>query len=318
MSPSYLDFTTGELFCQEDIELQDGNRDWRKRKNMTEKVARLISRYDTAKAEELRRCGTYLGFMRTPDNGLKLTTANFCRQRLCPMCQWRRSLRLAVQSDKVFRVLSARGYRHLFVTVTVKNVPRGELQSAVDHLYKSITALYRTVAFKRSFVGAYRAFEITYNAETATYHPHWHMILTVKPEYFENESLYWDTVKLSQRWKKSARLDYTPVCDIRVIKQKTGQSLTSACVEACKYPMKTAEVNDWTVLREIDEVLKGRRLLAWWGETASVRKALALADVEDGDLVHVDDDKVLEDELDKVVYVWRHGLYIPLDLKEIE
>lgn len=319
MESLYVHSITGELFCQEDIELKDGSRNWEGRKKMTDKVRRMMEHYDKHKADELKRCGTYLGFIRTPDNSLKLATANFCRQRLCPLCQWRRSLRLAVQSDKVYRELNRRGYRHLFVTLTVKNCPRGELSAAVDHLVDSARGLFRSVAFRRSFVGAYRAIEVTYNSSEKTFHPHLHMILTVTKDYFEDESLYWDSDKLTKRWRKSAHLDYDPVCDIRIIRQKEGQTLTSACVEACKYPAKTAEVNSWRVLQEIDEALKGRRLLSWWGVTADVRRELALADVEDGDLVHTDDEAVkMEEDLEKIVYVWRHGLYIPLDMKKIE
>lgn len=319
MNPLYVDSTTGEVGCQEDFSLVDGSRDWKGRKKMSIKVAGLMEHYDKEKALELKRCGTYLGFIRTPDNGLKLSTANFCRQRLCPMCQWRRSLRLAVQSDKVYRELSQHGYRHIFMTVTMRNCKRGELRETVDHLYKSMTAFMRSVAFRRSFAGAYRAFEVTYNKDKNTFHPHWHLLLTVRPEYFEDESLYWDIDTLIKRWRKSAHLDYDPDVDITVVRQKPGQSITSACVELCKYPVKSAEINSWSVLQEIDEVLKGRRLLGWWGVTAETRRALALDDVEDGDLVHTDDELVAkEDELAKIVYVWRHGLYIPLDVKELK
>lgn len=319
MDPLYLDSTTGEVGCQDDFELIDGHRDWKGRKRMTTKVAKLMEYYDKDKAAELYRCGTYLGFVRTPDNALKLSTANFCRQRLCPMCQWRRSLRLAVQADAVYKELNKLGYRHLFVGLTVRNCTAAELKSTVDRMYKHVTAFMRSVAFRRSFIGAYRAFEITYNAEADTYHPHWHLILTVKPEYFTDKSLYWDKDDLIKRWRKSAHLDYDPDVDISVIRQKPGQTLTSACVEVCKYPVKSAEIKSWRVLQAIDEVLKGRRLLGWWGITAETRRALALEDVEDGDLIHTDDEAIaMENELEKVVYVWRHGLYIPLDVKELK
>ena len=60
---------------------------------------------------------------------LTLTHANFCRDRLCPMCQWRRSLKMGAQAravvDECDRVKMSRdgvGYRWMLLTLTQANV----------------------------------------------------------------------------------------------------------------------------------------------------------------------------------------------------
>lgn len=318
MPPYFLNNTTGELVCQDDIELVDGGRRWKERKSMSLKVSRLMRKYDEERADKILRCGTYLVFIQDPTGRKNLHSANFCRERLCPMCQWRRSLRLSVQADKIYGRLTDQGYKHIFLTLSVRNCTASDLPSTIDHMYESLTRLTRSKRWKESFPGLYGAFEITYNSEACTYHPHFHLILTVKPEYFTS-NLYWSHDQFIAAWRKAARLDYDPSVDIEAVRQKQGQSLTSAVVEACKYPVKSAEINSSDVLRTIDYALRGRRLLRWQGVAKAVRKEMQLDDVEDGDLIHTDDVPTeLTDETVKIAYAWRHGVYIPIDFAEVE
>lgn len=314
----FINSTTGEIACQEDIELVDGGRRWKERKSMTLKVARLMNKYDPDRAGKLRRCGTYLSFMRDPAGGSKLVGANFCRERLCPMCQWRRSLRLAVQADKVYARLNERGFRHLFVTLSVRNCVGEELAASLDLLYESYTRLTRSKRYKAAVLGSYTAVEVTYNKVADTYHPHLHCIWTVNADYFDATNPDYITKDdLIQMWRKSAHLDYDPSVDIKAIKQKPGQSMTSACVESCKYPVKSADVTFSDTLKTIDYALRGRRLLRWTGLPAEVRRELRLEDIETGDLVHVDDaPPEITEEMVKVAYVWRHGFYIPIEYQK--
>ena len=56
------------------------------------RVYELLSLY--RRADRVSQCGSYLDFGVLPDGTKKLVKANFCRDRLCPMCNWRRSLKL--------------------------------------------------------------------------------------------------------------------------------------------------------------------------------------------------------------------------------
>lgn len=310
----YLNSITGEIKSQAEIELEDGKRDWRKRKKMSIKVAQLMANYDPERAATIRYCGTRLEFAVTPDGERKLHQANFCRQRLCPMCQWRRSIKLRWQADQIYKAETDQGYKHLFLTLTVRNVKGDELPKETDELIEAAQRWKRTELYKKAFIGSYRALEITYNEEEDTYHPHLHYLMTVGGNYFEKSNPNYVTKdKLIKSWREAARLDYDPSVSIEAIRQKPGQSITSACAEVCKYPAKTAEINDWHVLENIDKALRKRRLIQWAGVTAETRKALELDDVEKGNLIHTANEELEGVTIEKIVYIWRYGFYIPYE-----
>lgn len=319
MTPLYVNHITGEVFSQEEIELEDGRRKWKERKKMSLKVAKLMSAYDKPRADNIEGCGTYLQFVKTPDSKKSLKNANFCRERMCPMCQWRRSIKLGVQADKIYRALTDQGYKHVFVTLTLKNCKGEELSETVDHLVKSAQRWRRHKAIDAVVRGAYRALEITYNPETDTYHPHIHALLTVDGDYFDKDNADYITLdKLIATWRTAADLDYDPSVSIEAVRQKENQTITSACAELCKYPAKTAEIDSSKVLYYIDGALRGRRLIQWSGVAQDVRRQLELDDVEHGNLVNMDDQSVSDVPLEEVVYVWRYGFYVPLDINKIE
>ena len=317
LTPLYINHNTGEVFCQEDIELEDGKRNWKARKRMSIQVAKLMKQYDKERANRIEQCGTYLEFVKTPDQKNNLQRANFCRERMCPMCQWRRSIKLGVQADEIYRELTERGYKHVFVTLTVKNVNAEKLIAAVDELIEAAQRFRRSKLYQGAFVGSYRALEITYNARENTYHPHLHYLMTVENDYFTSEK-YVKQEDLIKAWKYAARLDYEPSVMIEAVRQKEGQSITSACAEMCKYPVKSAEIKSSFVLENIDKALRGRRLIQWGGIAAQVRKEKNMDDIESGNLINMSQEDLSGVPLEKVVYVWRYGLYVPIDIKELK
>ena len=315
--PFYINDITGEVCCQEDVELKDGRRDWKGKKMLALRVAELMQPYDRERAEKIRGCGTYLLFRVTPDGQSRLGKANFCRERMCPMCQWRRSIKLGCQADKIYRALSDGGYKHIFITLTVRNCLWSELNSEVDKLLDDFARLKRGKLWKGAIVGYYRALEITYNSDKGTYHPHIHILATVEGDYFRaNNPDYITKDALIAAWKQVCKLDYDPSVDVEGIHQKPGQSITSACAEVCKYPLKVAELPHTQAMQTVDEALRGRRLIQWGGVAAEMRRVLELDDVESGNLVNIDD-SVEESVIAETVYVWRYGFYLPVDFKRV-
>ncbi len=317
MESLYLDYTTGEAFCQDEIELIDGRRRWKDRKKMSLKTGKLMEHYDYERGKRIEECGTYLKFKQIPDGSLKLKHANFCRERMCPMCQWRRSLKLGTQADKIYRVLTGEGYSHIFVTLTVKNCKAEELNQTVDSVLNGFYLLRRKSLWMNAIRGYYRALEITYNSESDTYHPHIHVLCTVDSNYFVSDE-YIKHDQLMEAWKDVMKLDYNPSVHIERVKQKPNQRITSACAEVCKYPVKTAEVNDWHTLEVMDYALRGRRLIQWGGITLKTRKELELDDVEKGNLIVTDEEAMSEEEMREIIYVWRYGVYVPFDMKRVD
>ena len=100
--------------------------------------------------------------------------AEFCRHRLCPTCNWRKSLKLFSQMKEV----SARllqdfpGARYLFLTLTVKNCSGAELAQTIDKMnfgFKLLVNAGKTnasaKAVKANLLGYAKAMEIKYDAE---------------------------------------------------------------------------------------------------------------------------------------------------------
>ena len=138
--------------------------------------------------KSLEECGDTLVFMRNEEGEKRLHGANFCRNRLCPMCNWRRSLKMYSQVSQITdKILTTRKSRFIFVTLTVKNPDAEHLTETLDLMNKGfsyITSNSRTFApaqkFKESLQGYIKATEITYNSKENTYHPHIHCIFKSK------------------------------------------------------------------------------------------------------------------------------------------
>ena len=142
------------------------------------------------RADKVRLCGTDLAFRAPIDHSgaPKLYSANFCKDRLCWMCSWRRTKKIFGQVSKVMDKLEADfKYRYVFVTLTLQNCPGRDLKRTLDMLSSAFHLFNKRAAIKKAFPGAFRAFEITYrpqNAEQFRFHPHIHVIYACPESYF--------------------------------------------------------------------------------------------------------------------------------------
>lgn len=259
-------------------------------------------------------CGTFLEYYVTKDQK-KLHNANFCKDRLCPMCNWRRSLKIYGQVSQVMDYLERDNYRFLFLTLTVKNCSAEDLSCTVQALYDGWRYMYnKSPVFKSVIAGTFRCLEVTRNKKTGEFHPHIHVILAVRPDYFKKK--YLTQAQWQALWRKSCNLAYDPIIDIRVIKPGPN-GLSGAVAEVSKYAVKDSDFLFGTQDEKLSYVsaflnaLTARRLISFTGCFNKVRKLLNLDDAETGDLVHVDDDTLREDVATMIVrYGWRNGVYV--------
>lgn len=260
-------------------------------------------------------CGSFLEYHVTAQEK-KLHTANFCKDRLCPMCNWRRSLKIFGQVSRVMDQLEKDGYCFLFLTLTVKNCSAADLPKTVQMLFDGWRKMYhKKGVFQKRVAGTFRSLEVTRNKETKDFHPHFHVILAVRPEYFSGRN-YMTQAAWSELWRSCCDLDYNPIIDIRKIKPGS-KGLAGAVAEVSKYAVKATDFLQGSMDDKVSYVaaflsaLTQRRLCAFTGCFMKVRKQLALDDVEDGDLVHVDGDELREDVAYMIVrYSWRSGVYV--------
>lgn len=267
-----------------------------------------------SRALRVSGCGSYLEYHIT-ENDKKLHKANFCKDRLCPMCNWRRSLKIFGQVSQVMNVLEGQSYQFLFLTLTVKNCSSVGLPSSVQMLLDGWRKLYnKSSSFSRSISGSFRSLEVTRSSKNGSFHPHLHVILAVRPGYFKKS--YISQSEWVRLWRSCCSLDYDPVIDIRKIKSGS-KGLSGAVAEVSKYAVKATDflkgsMDDMSgYVSAFLSALSGRRLCSFTGCFRAARQQLALDDIEDGDLVHVDSDFLREDVAYMVVrYSWRAGVYV--------
>lgn len=294
------------------------------------------------KARRLTQCAAFAEFQRLPSGELRLHDSSFCRVRLCPMCQWRRSLKLGAQVRQVVERANAdriketgAPLRWLMVTLTVRNVEGPDLGREIDRLHKALNNMAKSKTWAGAVLGWLRATEVTHNTKADTYHPHMHLLLCVSPSYFRGRNYItqkgWQTM-----WAHYAGTDYDPIVDVRAVKPADGARLSDlpageqaaamgkACAEVSKYAAKPADYiipQDWAASMQavavLDAMLNKRRMTSWGGILKTIAKGLQLDDPENGDLVHIDEtasaDQTAEELAHYVAYSWAMGArdYLP-------
>lgn len=300
------------------VTLRDDKFPWAERRVKAVKLAKLYQKAGYPEYSlRAATCGTALQFGVYEDGTKKLMSVNFCHLRLCPLCIARRAKRAAYKLSQVLdRVEGEHGAMFLFLTLTVRNVPGDQLGDTLGQLTKAWDRLLHHRQVERSVCGWFRALEITRNGKT--YHPHIHAILAVPPGYFSRKSgLYIPQAEWVDRWQKALRADYRPSVRIQTAKAK-GEYVggRAAAVEAAKYAVKDSDYIDASlpeeeaiqILREYTEALHRRRLTAYGGWLKAAAKALDAEDLDDGDLVHVDDETIREDVAELIeTYNWHFG-----------
>lgn len=292
-----------------------------------------------ARAERVARCACWTEFQQLPEGGgLRLHDASFCRVRLCPMCQWRRSLKLGYQARQVIAAANARkesrdgcGYGWMLLTLTVRNVPGDKLGSTLDHLHTALNKMQHCARWRGAVLGWMRATEVTRNYSKGsqwygTYHPHLHMLLCVNRRYFKSAA-YISKAEWAQLWQHYADTDYTPEVDVRAIRDKAGAlaqdakgtaSIAGAVAETSKYIAKPAAylspedtAGSLDAVRVLDLATESRRLTAWGGVLKDTARALKLDDAETGDLIHIDEtpsgDPAADAAAEYISYAWSVG-----------
>jgi plasmid rolling circle replication initiator protein Rep len=292
-------------------------RPWRDKKMRSLTVANSFHRLGDLKREgRIRQCGTYLEFKKEIDTGRRfLSAANFCRERLCPMCQWRRSLKVFFQVSRAMDIAEAdhKNLVPLFLTLTLRNCKAAipETAKTLNQIFEGWHNLFDIRKIKATLPGWFRALELTYNKKTDTFHPHIHAILLVDKSYFKTG--YIETAEWVQLWRGAMRLDYDPICDIRKI--KNGKGKRKGIAEVSKYTVKDAEIatgdNARTdhLVNVLGQTLKGRRLYAFGGLLKQIQAGFSVTAPDDGDLTNTSGETIRQDVATVLErYRWNFGI----------
>ena len=310
----YNDCQVGEEFLDKNSKGKD--KKWKQRKLNNIALGDDFKKLQIEKVgNQVFSCAERLEYKVNTDGSISLNKVWFCKNKLCPICNWRRALKHSYQASNVLDIAMKKHPKaqFLFLTLTVKNVPGSELKESLTHLTKSFDRLFRRAKVKKNLIGFMRATEVTYSEERDDYHPHLHILLMVKPNYFNGSDNYIKQAEWSELWKKSAKLDYNPIVDVRKIKtdgNSEDESLYKAVLETAKYPVKpidSMDLSEDTRLKVVVNLYRGlykKRQISYGGELKTIYKSLCLDSVEDGDLIHVTGSDDLEKTYNTIVAKW--------------
>jgi plasmid rolling circle replication initiator protein Rep len=262
---------------------------------------------------QLLNCGTFLQFKKRNENGIDiyhLTGANFCRQRICPMCQFRKSEKMFAQVLRVVKHLE-QDYRFLHLVLTIPNASDGvELQKAITILYKGFNTFLKYKKVRGAFKGVLRCLEISYNYSSYSFHPHLHCLVVVNKSSFNDSKTYLSYDVLRELWTKAVRstiaslpfgADFAKtdeLLQIYIRACKVGDY--SGVAEVCKYCLKPLDLD-----KTEDEYSNKRMLLTLWHTLKGKRFIQKYGVVKDTfKLLNCDDeDNLLDEELKEAVEI---------------
>lgn len=264
-------------------------------------------------AQRMSDCSGLLQFawadnIETGETCLKLSKAQFCRVRHCPVCQWRRSLMWQARFYQSLPVIVQERpkARWLFLTLTVRNMPVSELRDALQHMNKSWQRLIKRKEFK-AVQGWIRTTEIT-RGKDGSAHPHFHILLMVPPSWFRGQT-YVKQQRWVELWGDCLQVDYAPTVDIRTVKPRhdgaSGSAITEqlrgAVSETLKYAVKPSDmVDDPDWFLTMTEQVHNLRFIATGG---ALKNCLRVDDESNDDLIVASEQEA--ETGDKLSFSWR-------------
>lgn len=263
-------------------------------------------------SEKIEECGTFLAFDKENSN---LKYANFCRMRMCPMCMWRRSLKIYANLCKIKEKLGDNYYFVMYTLTQRNNINIDEMNFTIKKMNVALRNIWER--YRGNELGWLRSLEVTINCNKSSewyksFHPHYHLLCVLK-----KGDLPKSTDELKKIWQHLMKLDYIPECKTSYCDEVVSSGVDRAILEIGKYCTKPKSFMTYNLdfdlyaFENLYYGLKGKRLLALRGILKEYGSLLHddLDGIEKKDLYHdfINDDKYL-------CYVFNHGL---LDYLEI-
>lgn len=314
-------------------EISPGDEHWDIQKGDNIQLARLYygTEYETY-TSRLFSCAEFLAFgLRPIDYGLCkliLKDAKFCRVPLCPICLGRRSMKWQAKTFKILPKLIEENPKSRFVllTLTLKNPHITDLRATISEMQYAWKKLIQRKEW-RYVQGYIRSLEVTRQCinndksnMTDYAHPHYHVLLMVKPSYFSTGYIkHEDWVKV---WQDCLGVDYSPVISLSAVKTPKDASpdeivkiLSKNVLEVVKYTTKSSDLilhND-----NLQAMTNKQWLVELTNQLYKVKKIFPggifkdyykdFEDNIDDNLINIDDD-LEEEELEdsnRVIVTWQ-------------
>ena len=274
----------------------DVKKIWKEKKENNLLIADKLTKalYNEKRGFKVRNCSTQLIIQRCAcGKHSRVKGANLCRDRLCPICSWRLSLKRYADMLKTLDNIDMNKYIPYFLTLTIKNCKPENIGATISQMTKAWRRILNRKLFMDSVKGWARSIETTFNKKEFTLHPHMHCILLIE-KGTEAEKLFSSheaEKELREQWTHALEIDYNAIIDLRIVSNtKNGKEykIAESVLETFKYCVKDKDLIDMplSVFREVATGLAGKRLVAYGG-ILKVAKADVIEDIiaEDIDIV---------------------------------
>lgn len=205
---------------------------------------------DPDRLRRIRNCATSAFIMCDHATRAVKVGANYCEQRLCPICGPRRARKTARAVRKWLG--KPKRYRWRFITLTLKSSEKS-LKDQLDFLTASFRRLRQTHLWKNSQELGRGFIEVTYNTNNAQWHPHLHVL--AQGNFIAQDAL-------SNAWKKSS--GGSTVVDVRALKRADN-----AAAYVAKYlgkaPSIAAEENALALSQSYYSAIRNRKMVLSYG-----------------------------------------------------
>jgi len=238
----------------------------------------------------------------------RLHRAEFCRVPICPVCQWRRSMkwraRLICGFDKLIQAFP--NHQYIFLTLTVRNCPVECLRAEIKRMVQAWHSLCHRKEFPA--VGYVRSLEVT-RSQTGECHPHFHCLLMVSKGYFTGK-YYLSQERWTELWRQCLKVDYTPIVNVKKVKDRRkrkkrakqldleGQGkvntteldngILAAILETAKYCVKPDDLladPNW-IVKVADQIFRLQKTV-----TGGLIRRFINDREDDDDLIHITEDQ---------------------------
>lgn len=259
----------------------------------------------------IKMCGSEITFRECRDCGqLVISRAQLCRDRLCPICNWRLALKRYSSMSQIMDVVRQTvdpSAMIALMTYTVRNCAPDRIKTTLSAMQLAWNRMLAQRYVRPYVIGWARSIEVTYNKHTGELHPHYHVIMICDDEA-TLRTLQMDWLKQCRKEGLTVTMDaqhYQPISGDRT----EGDSLAKSILETYKYMVKSSDVMDMPlgVLRNFAEGVAGKRLISFGGvikRIAAELQADKLDSAEDAEQEITLCTRCHSTELDTVVAQW--------------
>ena len=300
---------------------------WEEHKSLNGKVAdRLHEIGEKGRSERMRDCAQVVQYKHCPQcDTWHVAYANLCRDRLCPVCNWRLAVQRYGEMRRVLDgiCLTREALHWSFLTLTVPNCQCERLSGMLGVMAKTWNRMTVQRWYQPKILGWARSVEVTYNAVSGDFHPHYHVILCWDGMQFCEK----DGARLEAEWLRLLQKEGV-YASISAQSNKTiyarycadGEEpnpILSSVLETFKYAVKSSDVCAMPLdaFRCLVYGLKGKRLVSSGGIIKEVARELSaeFEQVKQTDVTVCS--RCGSPELEECIYRWAQGInkYVPLD-----